>query len=154
MPEPSVFEELRRANALLAREAEAAYRDVAERLARVPVVIRVDDEVLFVRASARGIDVRRGPGPARVEIATTRALLADLLEGELSVLDAVVNGRLFLRGSVDDLLALERAIGAYLHGAIRVPRFESLLAAFVAATRRERLASEIAHERPKAGCSP
>jgi len=144
VPSPSLFDQLRSANALLAREAEAAYRDVARRLTGLPVVLRIDDEVFLVRASALGLTVLRGRGPARIEIATSRQLLADLLEGKLSVLEAVVNGRLFLRGRVDDLLALEGAVSAYLHGAVRVPRFEPLFAAFLGAIRGERLAPEIA----------
>ena len=61
---------------------------------------------------------------------TERAALLDLVYGRCSFLDALLEHRIELTGTVDELSAFYDALILYLHGAVRSPAMPSLLDEF------------------------
>lgn len=97
------------------------------------VEIRVEHEQL--RMWVHGDRWSFGPGPVAtcVEVSTGHRALLRLLDGTDSLEEAVLTGRVHLRGDVQDLLAFHRALDIYLRGAVRSPSFPALLGSFRAA---------------------
>jgi len=127
VPKPSFVRFLCRSLAVLDDELPRAYRAVADRLGRRSVAIRVDDEFVFVSAAGGRVHVSlvlaREPS---VHLHTSRGEIRALVDGRRSLLDAMLEGRLELRGTVSDLIAFDGALMAYLHGAVRCPHFIEL----------------------------
>jgi hypothetical protein len=115
----------------LAREQPAIHSRLCAQLAPRGVAIAVDDETVAVRfdrhAVARG---RSTGGTAAIDVRTTRATVLALVDAELSLVDAVLADRLWLRGALPDLLAFHEGLTTYVHGAVRAPSFPALLAAY------------------------
>jgi hypothetical protein len=68
-----------------------------------------------------------------VECRTTRRAILDLVDARTTLMAAVVADRVWLRGSVEDLLAFHDGLMVYLGGAVRSPSFPWLLRQFRAA---------------------
>lgn len=111
--------------------------DVATRLAAVlaalAVAASVDGET--VRLASDGEVVRVTPRTAgeaavAVTVATSRATILALVDGRVSLIDAVLSDALLLRGSPGDLARFHDALWLYLQGAVRVPAFAELLASY------------------------
>jgi len=62
---------------------------------------------------------------------TSRATTLDLIGGYLEVTDAVLDGRLDLIGTVDDIAAIGQAIEILIDGSSRIPRLQQLARDFV-----------------------
>jgi hypothetical protein len=111
---------------LEASDPEAAARIrliVGDRRAR----IRLDEEAVDVRYEGgrlRAVAARGGAvdGEGR----TTRAATLDLLDGYLEVGDAVLDGRLELIGTADDVSRMLHAVEVLLDGAARDPALQGL----------------------------
>lgn len=70
-----------------------------------------------------------GRRPA-VTLHTSRRAIVALADGDDTLLDAVLSGRVVLRGDVADLVAVHDALMAFLQGAVRAPDFVETLVAF------------------------
>jgi hypothetical protein len=62
-----------------------------------------------------------------IELRSDRATVLDVVDGRLTLEEAVWNERLQLRGRLDDLARFHDALVLYLHGAVRCPSFPWLL---------------------------
>lgn len=117
---------LARSLALLEDEMPSAYSAVASHLGGREVLLHVDEETLSVRGAGERLHLSFvGTAPV-VELRTCRDVIAALIEGEITLLDAVLSERLVLVGSVDDLVAFDAGLIAYLNGAVRCPAFPNL----------------------------
>lgn len=101
-------------------------RRVASCLGARRVQVCVDGETVWVvardgRVLSRDVDA----APADVEVQTTRETLVGLVNGREGMLDAVLGGRLRLRGAAHDLVAFDAALMAYLDGAVRVTAMQT-----------------------------
>ncbi len=67
-----------------------------------------------------------GRGPARLAIRVTEDCLDAIVAGSLSLARAAECGDLYVRGSVDEVIRLARAVEAWVHGALRSPTFPEL----------------------------
>jgi len=102
------------------------------------VLFVVDAEPVLLRADARGLGLLRGAAVAEtlatrrpdVAVRTTRAAILRMVDGETTLARAVLAGAFDLVGRLDDLLAFDGALRAYLHGAVRSPAQPSLLRAW------------------------
>jgi hypothetical protein len=132
-PEPRFGRFLERSFALLRAARPDIYAECCRRLAPRRVRLRVDGRVLHLRFSAAeavfGDDAPRDTRVA-IDVDTTTAAILQVIDAEASLLDAVLDGRLELRGGVDDLLAFHDGLMTYVHGAVRAPSFPRLLRDF------------------------
>ncbi len=97
-------------------------------LGRRDVLLTVDGEPVRVRADgARVRVIDAAEFSPRVTLTTDRVTVLRLADAETSVLDAVLDGSIVLRGDVDDLVAFYEGLQGFLHGAVRSPSFPRLL---------------------------
>ncbi|HEY7371844.1 MAG TPA: hypothetical protein VIF57_06665 [Polyangia bacterium] len=114
--------------AILARESPAHLAATRNALGQTIVRISVAGEAPARLVPGRGHDwVQAAEGPAAVEARLDIATLFEVLDGALTVEQAVRGDRLAISGGVDDLLRGHDALGAWLHGALRCPSFTELL---------------------------
>lgn len=66
-------------------------------------------------------------GQPFIELKSSRATVLAVVSGEVTLEDAVWSDRLWLRGSLDDLVLFHDALVLYLQGAVRCPSFPWLL---------------------------
>lgn len=124
---PSEFRRfLDRSLAVLAVEVPESYRRIAQTLDSLPMCVVVDGEVSVVHF-AHGRHVLAVGGSVAGELRTSSPAIVALIDGEIELLDALMSERLYLRGPVDVVVRFERALQAYLAGAVRAPTFPSLL---------------------------
>lgn len=107
--------------------APAAYALLRRTLGTRRVRLDVGGEVLGLQADESRIAVTAGEGPAEVDTWTTRAAIVALADGEVTLEQAVLEERMDLQGTVDDLLAGVDALSAYLSGAARCPELIALM---------------------------
>lgn len=121
---------LEAALALLQADAPAAYFRILAELDGLAIALRIDDEPFGVRGTRRGLHLDRGaPGGSAppIELQTSRRTIVALIDGELSLLDAVLARELALRAEVRVLDRIARAGRAFAEGALRSRRMRSLL---------------------------
>lgn len=70
------------------------------------------------------------PEEQRVHLETSWQVVLELALGKHALLDVLETGALLLRGAPEALLRFDAALNAFLSGAVRSPRFPSLLTAF------------------------
>jgi hypothetical protein len=124
---------LETALALLQSDAPAAYFRILTELDGLAIALRVDDEPFAVRGTSRGLQLEHGtPAGAAppIELQTSRRTIVALIDGELSLLDAVLARELALRAEVRVLDRIARAGRAFAEGALRSRRMRALLDEF------------------------
>jgi len=67
---------------------------------------------------------------SEVTVETTIETLAGILDGDDLLARALIDDRLIIRGSCDDVLAVDDALRAWGHGALRSPSFSLLCERF------------------------
>ena len=130
MPEATFTTFLATAFATLEREVPWAYVGVARGLAPRVVRLDVDGEVVGLRCAPRAVSVERDVEHPTIAVRTGRADILAVIDAEASLLSAVLDDRLHLQGSPDDLLAFHDALMLWVHGAVRAPSFPGLLRSF------------------------
>jgi hypothetical protein len=93
----------------------------------------VGGEIVWVRDDGVRLVVAEpddGGARAAVETRTTRRAIVALADGDVTLEEAVTEGRVELRGSVEDLEAGMEALAAYLNGAARCPELLGLMDEF------------------------
>jgi hypothetical protein len=116
--------------ALLAGEVPSVYRTMCRQLSPRSVQLRVDGELTcleFCGERVRHVDALAQPV---IEVETERETILGLVDARHNLMQAVLDDRLMLRGSPDDLLAFHEGLMTYLHGAFRAPSFRKLLLEF------------------------
>jgi len=98
------------------------------------VLIEVDGEVTVVVCEGEGVRLAATAVAPAVECRTTRAAILDLVDARTTLAGAVMDDQVWLRGSVEDLVAFHDGLMAYLGGAVRSPGFPWLLREFRAAS--------------------
>jgi hypothetical protein len=112
---------------LLRREMPEIYGRMCDHLATRRVILCVDRQpvaLTFSRQRVRFIEI---PQAAEVHVSTTSRDVVRVIDAETSLTEAVLDGTLYVRGELDDLVAFHDGLLAYVHGAVRAPSFPSLL---------------------------
>jgi hypothetical protein len=115
---------------LLQADAPAAYFRILAELDGLAIALQVDDEPFAVRCTRHGLQLESGTrdGDALpVALQTSRRAIVALIDGEVSLLDAVLARQLALRAEVRVLDRLARAGRAFAEGALRSRRMRALL---------------------------
>ena len=93
--------------------------------------IRLDDEAVDVELGPDGVlRVSEPAGDVDGEGATDRATVLDLLDGNLEVTDALLDGRLRVYGGVDELARMFTALEILLDVSARAPALQRLAREF------------------------
>jgi hypothetical protein len=114
----------------LKQEAPAFYVRLCDGLDGRTVDIRGDGEpfaLSFCQSAARS-----GPahGAADVRLAVDRSTILALVDGEVSLEDALEQDRLYVRGNLQHVLQVFEGLVTFVRGAIRCPSSPQLLADF------------------------
>ena len=117
--------------ACLATEHPPAYAAMTTALGARRLELEISDEMFM-------LDVGTTLDAAVVSIATDLATLAEVLEGELGMLDAILADRLEIYASPDDLIAVAEAMKHFMQGALRCVSMPAVLDRLVA-LRKERV---------------
>ena len=102
---------------------------VGDRRARIVL----DDEAVETWFSGSTLVVSPAATPsglANGEGATDRATTLDLIDGNVEVFEALLDGRLDARATIDDAARMFGAIEILLDGAVRIPALQALAAAY------------------------
>ena len=122
----------------LAASEPAAFERLREVVGGRRARIRLDGEAVEVAFDGFGLVVDEpGTGPVDGEGATDRATTLELLDGYLEVSDALVDGRLHVNGTVDDIDRMFLAIEILLDAAARSPALQALAGDYRADPGRE-----------------
>lgn len=120
---------LRRSVGHLEVEVPDSYRLVLDRLGPLEVELDVDGERFTLRGGHR-LEVSDGEsGTAGARVGASRAAILDVLDARVGLADAVDEGAVRVRGSLDDVLRAHDTLLAYVHAAVRAPSQPGLLAA-------------------------
>lgn len=134
--------------ALLQHERLDIYHEFCRRLAPRLVAVNVGDESATLTFSRRRVDRVPALRQPDIEALTDVGTVLDVIDARATLMEAILNDRLFLRGSTEDLLAFHDGLMAYVHGAVRAPSFPWLLAEFRAAARHRRSRAESQRAEP------
>lgn len=118
--------------ACVAAEHPAAYAALERALGARRFDLEIDDEQFMLDI---GIPTLRGPV---VSVTTDIATLYALVHGEQGLLDAALAGRLDVRASADDLVAVSEALTHFVQGAMRCVSMQQHLDR-LATLRKERM---------------
>lgn len=127
VPERSFAGFLARSLSALRRDLPWIHARLCARLAPRQMRIEVGGEVLGLRCREDEILVIEPPGAPDVEARTDRAAILDLVDARLSLLDALLEERLVVKGAIGDVIAFHDGLLIYLHGAVRDRAFPALL---------------------------
>ena len=116
--------------AALQRELPEAHLRIREHLAELSLRVRVDDERFGLAFSAAQVQVTAQHGVAVARVRTRRAAIAALLDGNISLADAVLEDRLQVLAPLEVLARLQEGLRLYVHGAVRCVSFPELLRRF------------------------
>ena len=118
---------LRRSVGHLEDEVPDSYCLLVAELGPIAVELDVDGEVFSLRGGDR-LEVSDGAADtADVRIVTSRVTILDLLDAAVGLGEAVEAGRVYVRGSLDDVQRAHDSLLAYVHGAVRASSQPGLL---------------------------
>ncbi|MFT3772742.1 MAG: hypothetical protein QM820_45715 [Minicystis sp.] len=129
MPERAFADYLRSSLAQIERDVPAIHDLVRRCLGRLALRIEVDAEAVTVRDDGARLAIG-SEAEADVVARTGRRAIVALVDGELSLEEAVSRGDVDLVGEVGHLLAGLDALVAYLNGAARCPELLDLMDEF------------------------
>ena len=121
---------------LLDRDVPRAHTEIGNRLGGLRVRLIVDDEVFDVANVDGGPGVVDAADDVSVTIATTQAVVRDVLAGRRTLAEVLRADALRARGALRDLVAVLAALDAFVHGAVRCRAMSDLFDDF----RTERVA--------------
>lgn len=111
--------------ARIASEAPSAHVALAHAIGERSVRIRLDDETFGV--ASRPIPTVTAPADSPdVAIAVSARTVSAVIDGEMSLADAVTNDHVHAVGSLDAIAQIHDALLAYVHGSIRSPSVPEL----------------------------
>lgn len=136
-PPFSLTEFVERAFSILDVELPEMHRRLATTLAGVVVGLEIDGEQMTVSfRGASGADppvvlVRSGfDASLDARIATDAGTILRVVDGELTLIEAVDQGAVRARAELGVLQELLAGLGVFVHGGVRCPTFPALLESF------------------------
>lgn len=130
VPERSFAGYLEGSLSALRRDLPWIYARLCARVAPRELRLKVDDELVGLRCGEDEIRRIEPPSAPAVEAHIDRQAILDLVDARITLLDALLEERLVVRGALDDVIAFHDGLMIYLHGAVRDPSFPALLRRF------------------------
>lgn len=118
---------LRRSLEHLEAEVPDSYRLLVAALGPMVVELDVDGETFSLSGGPRLRVTEGAAQPAGARIATSRVTILDLLDAKVGLGQAVENGRVRVRGPLDEVQRAHDSLLAYVHAAVRAPSQPTLL---------------------------
>jgi len=120
---------------VLRREQPASYARLCEALASLRIEIHVDGERMVAEFEPGGHQVAGASAAvptaaAAARFRASRGAVLDVLDGRISLAEAVLTGRLEAYAPLPRLLELHDALLLYVNAAVRCPSFPALLDRF------------------------
>ena len=116
--------------AVLEEDQLAAYMGLVDLLAGLVVECRVDGDAFHVVGGGRLDVVSGAPLAAQVHVTTSKRAIVALIDGEITVLQAVKAGQLDVLADTALLVRIGRAQRVFADGAARAARIRPVLAGF------------------------
>ena len=139
MPRTDLRAFLERSLNLLAREAPGAYSRLCGTLAGRRLCVEGDGMAFTLRFDADAAVSRAALGDEEISISVDRRSILALVDGELTLEEALRQDRLVVRGAVADAARAFDALLIFVRGAIRCPSFPALLSEFRSSDSAEEL---------------
>jgi hypothetical protein len=130
---------------LLAREKAAVHARLCAALDGMVLAMRIDGEGVAVGFSPLPCVTSGARRNADVKVRSSRRAILDVIDGNVTLENAVLEDRIVLLGSVPALVRFHDGLRVYLNGAVRAPGFAGLLDEYVAAGRGRTARSSSAH---------
>lgn len=115
---------------LLATEVAPFQERLAAVFAGREINVAVDGDAVGLVARAGRVRVGMPSAVPHVELTSDTSSILAVLDGELTLADAVLADRLVVRGALPDVVAFHDGLATYVHGAVRAPSFADLLRRF------------------------
>jgi hypothetical protein len=121
MPPADFFVFLRNSLSRIAHEVPDAHRALVDAMGNLRARLVADGAARTIRFDFPDWTIYAGAGDADLEVAFDRAIIVDLIDGRLTMEDAIYQERLRMRGSVETIERFHGALLIYLEGLIRTP---------------------------------
>jgi hypothetical protein len=144
-PETSLRGLLQESLDCLEREIPQVYQRMCATLDGLSVRISLDDETVVIGFAGVHGRVDVVGRPVEAELCTSRRTVLAVLDGRLSLADAVLADAVRIKAPLDMLERLNGALEAYVHGAVRSHSFPALLVRFRAREQQESDVPAAAH---------
>jgi hypothetical protein len=130
MPSADFFSFLRTSLSRIAADEPDAHRALIDAMGSMRVRLVADGMARIVRFDFPDWTICAEVGEAILEVAFEREIILDLIDGRLTMEDAINQERLRMRGSVETIERFHGALMVYLEGLIRTPEAPALLESY------------------------
>jgi hypothetical protein len=121
MPPADFFVFLRKSLSCIADEEPDAHRALTAAMGSMRARLVADGVARIILFDPPDWKIYAGPSEADLEVAFDRQIIMDLIDGRLTMEDAIYQERLRMRGSVETIERFHGALLIYLEGLIRTP---------------------------------
>ncbi|NUZ05907.1 hypothetical protein [Piscinibacter koreensis] len=130
MPQPDFFGFLAQAVEALKEQAPFAYRRFHAQFAPLRACLSPGDDTRTVWLDGDRLAIRDGVHDAAVRARFELATIDDLVDGRLTLLDALIGERLWLSGRPEHVERFFDAFTTFIIGSMRSHKMQALMAAF------------------------
>ena len=123
----SIVSLLQTALATMQRDNPGGHRSFLDALGPTSVGVIADTLPFVISTVGGGPVVSTGIGAADVGIRTDRSTVVSVIEGEITLTDAVVQGSVEVRGALAHVVTAHDALLAFVDAAVRTPSLDGLL---------------------------
>jgi hypothetical protein len=127
MPPADFFVFLHNSLSCIADEVPDAHRALTAAMGSMRVRLVADGVARIIRFEFSDWTIYAGPSKADLEVAFDREIIMDLIDGRLTMADAIYQERLRMRGCVETIERFHGALLIYLEGLIRSPGAPAML---------------------------
>lgn len=118
---------VRRSLSVLRAEHPESYAVLCRDLRGERLGLAIDGEEMTVAFTGGEAEVLERGGGETVGFGSARRTLIELLDGRLTLLEAIESGGVYLRGEVAAMARFHDGLVDYLRGAVRCPGFPALM---------------------------
>jgi hypothetical protein len=130
MPSADFFTFLRTSLSRIAAEEPDAHRALVGAMGNLRARLVADGVARTIRFDFPDWTIYAGESETDLEVAFDREIIMDLIDGRLTMEDAIYQERLRMRGSVETIERFHGALMIYLEGLIRTPEAPVLLESY------------------------
>jgi hypothetical protein len=130
MPSADFFTFLRTSLSRITAEEPDAHRALVGAMGKLRARLVADGVARIIRFDFPDWMICPGESETDLEVAFDREIIMDLIDGRLTMEDAIYQERLHMRGSVETIERFHGALMIYLEGLIRTPEAAVLLESY------------------------
>lgn len=130
MPPPDFFTFLRTSLSHIAAEEPNAHRALTAAIGSMRARLVADGVARVIRFDFPDWKIYAGASGADLDVAFDRQVIMDLVDGRLTLADAIYQERLCMRGRVETIERFHGALLIYLEALIRTPGAPAMLESY------------------------